>query len=202
MDYKYDIFISYRRDNLTRQWIEEHLVPLLKLHIKLELGRDILIYIDEQLEFGTTWPISLGKALGESRTIIPLWTKRYLDSIWCTCEIGHMLERESKTGFRTIDNPNGLVFPIIIHDGDTMPVHLNTIQKVEIQDCFNVRMSTNSPKAEVLDDKLRPLGKVFADAIINAPKWQQDWQILAVNSFVEQYHKSTESIQSQIPKFN
>jgi hypothetical protein len=201
MAYKYDIFISYRRDALTRQWIEEHFVPLIELHVRMELGRVPIIYIDSQLENGTTWPISLGKALGSSRTIIPLWTKTFLHSVWCTHEIGHMLERETKTGFRTYEKPSGLIFPTIIHDGETLPVNLLTIQKIEIQDCFNVRMSKNSPKAEILDDKLKPLGKDIADAILLAPDWIEDWEKTAVNNFVTQYHISIESQQNSTPKF-
>lgn len=201
MAYKYDIFISYRRDDLTRKWIEVHFVPLLEHHIYLELGRKPNIYIDTLLENGTTWPISLGIALGDSRTIIPLWTKTFLNSEWCSCEIGHMLEREKKNGFRTISKPGGLIFPTIIHDGETMPISLTTIQKIDIQECYNVRMSIDSQKAEILDDRLRPLGKDIADAIINAPDWKKDWQIEAINSFVKQFHLKEESIQSKPPKF-
>lgn len=202
MDYKHDVFISYRRDPLTYKWIENQFLPLLGHHIKLELDRDPKIYTDHNLEEGTTWPIALGSALGASRTIIVLWTKTFLKSVWCSCEIGHMLERESKMGYRTIDKPGGLIFPTIIHDGETMPVNLNTIQKIEIQDCFNVRMSTDSPKAEILADKLKSLGKYIAEAIENAPPWKADWGIDAINSFVQQYHTSTETQQSNLPKFS
>lgn len=201
MGYKYDIFISYRRDDLTLQWIEKHFVPILKLHIKNEIDIDPIIYIDDQLEIGTTWPVALGKALGASKTIIPLWTKTFLNSLWCTCEIGHMIERETKTGLRTYEKPNGIIFPTIIHDGETLPVNLSTIQKIEIQDCYNVRMSIDSPKAEILVDKLKPLGKDIAQAIEQVPSWQEDWQINAVNSFVKQYLKSQELAQTEIPKF-
>src|SRR5262245_14328076 len=99
MGYQYDVFISYRRDLLTRKWIDVHFVPLLQHHIALELGQAPFIFIDDQLETGTTWPISLAKAIGSSRTIIPLWTKTYLNSAWCTREIAQMLDRESKAGY-------------------------------------------------------------------------------------------------------
>ena len=138
MDYEYDIFISYRRDDLTKAWIEKIFIPPLRSHVFYELGFHPRFFIDEQLEVGTTWPLSLGHALGTSKTIIPLWSKTFLNSVWCTCEISHMLEREAKTGFRTPQNPDGLVFPTIIHDGETLPINLSSIQKVEIQDCFNV----------------------------------------------------------------
>jgi hypothetical protein len=201
MDYQYDIFISYRRDDLTKVWIEKHFMPLLGSHVYYELGRHPSFYIDEQLEIGTNWPLSLGIALGTSRTIISLWSKTYLNSVWCTCEISHMLEREIRAGFRTIDRPGGLVFPAVIHDGETMPINLSSIQKVEIQDCFNVKMSPDSPKAELLSEKLRPLGKSIADAIGEAPEFQKDWKIDAANAFYKQFFIEIEAAQKQTPKF-
>lgn len=202
MAYQHDIFISYRRQELTLEWINNQFIPLLKHHIFDELGRDPQFYVDTQLESGTTWPVSLGSALGASRTIIPLWTKAFPKSKWCSCELGHMLEREKRSGFRTHDKPSGLVFPTIIHDGEKLPIAIATIQKTEIQECYNVRMSKYSPKAEILDDLLKPLGKAIADAINNAPDWKQDWQIEAENSFMQQFYiKDDESTQGQLPKF-
>lgn len=201
MAYQHDVFISYRRDDLTRAWIEKHFIPLLSAHVFLELGRHPNFYIDVQLESGTTWPVSLGMALGTSRTIIPLWSKTYLNSVWCSCEISHMLEREIKTGSRTVQNPEGLVFPTIIHDGETMPINLSSIQKVEIQDCFNLKMSPDSPKAELLAEKLQPLAKAIAGAIEHAPDWQADWKIDAANAFYHQFFNSTQAQQTQTPKF-
>ena len=201
MGYDYDVFISYRRDNLTKAWIENLFIPVLESHVFYELGRRPLFYIDTYLESGATWPIALGNALGTSRTIIPLWSKTYLNSVWCACEISHMLERESKTGFRTVQKPDGLVFPTIIHDGETMPINLSSIQRVEIQDCFNVKMSPDSPKAELLSDKLKPLGKAIAGAIGNAPAWQPDWNIESVNALFKQFYIAAEAQQTQKPQF-
>jgi len=201
MSYLHDIFISYRRDDLTKSWIEKLFVPVLDSHIFYELGSHPKFYIDEYLEAGTTWPLSLGTALGTSKTIISLWSKTYLNSHWCSCEISHMLEREIKTGFRTLQRPGGLVFPTIIHDGETMPVSLSSIQKVEIQDCFNVKMSPDSPKAELLSDKLKPLGRALAEAIGNAPDWQEDWKIDSANAFYQQFYNNAQSQQIQTPKF-
>jgi len=201
MAYLHDVFISYRRDDLTRAWIEKHFVPLLSSHVFFELGRHPDFYIDVQLESGTTWPISLGTALGTSRTIIPLWSKTYLNSMWCSCEISHMLERERRTDRRTLQKPEGFFFPTVIHDGETMPINLSSIQKVEIQDCFNVKMSPDSPKAELLSEKLRPLGKAIAGAIEAAPDWQEDWKIDAANAFYQQFFNSTQAQQTQTPKF-
>lgn len=202
MGYIYDIFISYRRNDLTKKWIADHFAPLIKHHVQLELGYEPEIFIDSQLESGTSWPISLGRALGSSRTIIPLWTKMFLESRWCSCEISHMLDREIKYGFRSTANPEGLIFPTILHDGETMPPDLATIQKTEIQDCYSVRMSIDSPKAEILDDKLRLLGKPIANAIKSAPQWDSAWLNQASNSFISKLYLEQQSSQSYPPKFS
>lgn len=201
MDYRYDIFISYRRDDQTKIWIDRHFIPLIQHHVFNELGRAPVIYIDSQLEAGSTWPLELGNALGTSRTIIPLWSKTYLNSVWCTCEISHMLERETKAGLRTTEKPYGLIFPVIIHDGETMPINLSSIQKAEIQECFNVKMSADSPRAEILSDKLSTLGRVIAESICHAPVCQADWGIESANAFYRQFYKDVAAQQVQTPKF-
>jgi len=201
MPYTHDIFISYRRDDLTRKWIDKHFQPTLSTHVFLELGRHPNFYIDTQLESGVSWPLALGTALGNCKTIISLWSKTYLNSVWCTCEISHMLERETKAGLRTIEKPSGLVFPVIIHDGETLPINLSSIEKAEIQDYFNVNMSPDSPKAEVLSDKLKPIGKTIAHAIENAPDWQPDWRITAANAFFNEFYKQAQAQQTETPKF-
>lgn len=201
MDYKYDVFISYRRDELTKYWIEKIFIPILESHIFYDLGRLPVFYIDAQLESGTTWPVSLGTALGSSRTMITLWSKNYLNSVWCTCEITHMLQRELQAGYRTAQNPGGLLFPIIIHDGETMPINLTLIQKLEIKQYFNVKMSPDSPNAEILADKLKPLAEVIAAAIDNAPECQNDWKIDSINSFYERFYNNSQASQNKTPKF-
>src|ERR1700733_9151758 len=101
MDYTHDIFISYRRDDQTRAWINKHFVPTLEHHVFMELGTKPTFFIDEQIEAGSTWPIALGSALGASKIILLLWSKTYLQSKWCATEISHMLEREARNGYRT-----------------------------------------------------------------------------------------------------
>lgn len=202
MDYKYDIFISYRRHEETRGWINKHFLPLLTFWLEFDLGRQPKIFIDEQLEAGTTWPIKLGEEIGCSRILIPLWSKNYLNSIWCTCEISHMLEREALTGYRTGQNANGLVFPVIIQDGETLPINLSIAQKLDIKDYFGARMRTDSPKAEELDEKLKSISNSLATFINNAPQWQSDWQIAATNQFYQLFFKGANPQQTELPKFS
>lgn len=201
MAYRYDIFLSYRREKETRRWIEEHFKPILMSHIYHEIGYYPTIFIDDKdLETGGTWPIDLGNALGASKTLIPLWSKTFLNSIWCTTEIGHMIEREIAYGFRTQAMPNGLIFPTIIHDGETLPVHLSTIQNIGIQECFNVRMAKDSPLGERLAELLVPLAKAVVKGITNAPAFEQQWQTKAVDEFIKNNYKGPNLGQGESPK--
>src|SRR4051794_8499158 len=154
MGYKYDIFISYRRHPFTRDWLNKHFKPLLEFWLEFELGRKPNIYIDTQLDkdIGTTWPVQLGKEISVSRILIPLWSKNYLNSIWCTCEVSHMLEREKLAGYRTAENSSGLVIPVIIQDGETLPINLSIIEHLDIKGYFKARMREDSQEAEELDN--------------------------------------------------
>src|SRR5450755_2382085 len=111
MSYQHDIFISYRRNAEAFIWIKDHFLPLLTLHVELELGRAPSIYVDDQIESGASWPVSLGTALGGSRVLIPLWSGNYLSSVWCTEELSHMLGREREAKLRTVERPHGVIIP-------------------------------------------------------------------------------------------
>ena len=201
MAYKYDIFISYRRNEEALRWIRKHFIPILQLRVEFELGRKPILYIDEQLEAGTSWPVKLGEEIGQSRILIPLWSKNYLNSRWCTCEISHMVERENSVGYPRRTGGYGLIIPVVIHDGESMPPRISGIQKIEIQKCFNVRMSADSSKAEELDDRLNDAAAGIATAIDKAPAWKKDWKIQAMNKFYKEFYKGQTSKQARLPKY-
>jgi hypothetical protein len=200
MNYRNDIFISYRRDSETRSWLTEHFEPLIKLRVRQELGREPVLFVDDQLESGVSWPAQLGMELGGSRILIALWAKDYFASVWCTEEIVLMLSREQEYGLRTDQNPRGLIIPAVIHDGRDFPASLSDIQKFEIQHLFNVRMARNSPRAEELDAVLTAEAPAVAAAIEAAPPWRQEWPLAAAAAFREQLRTVAPS-QNRPPRF-
>jgi hypothetical protein len=202
MAYSYDIFISYRRDPETLAWIKEHFIPLLTLRVEFELERKLMIYLDEQVESGSSWPAALGAALGRSRVLIALWTGNYLTSVWCTEELSQMLSREGEAGLRTPEKPYGLIIPAFIHDGDdSFPPTLKHIQPIHIQSCFSPRMARTSPRAEELDTKLASQARAIAASIRNAPAWQKKWPSRAATAFYKRFHRHARSEQTRIPRF-
>jgi hypothetical protein len=201
MPYKYDIFISYKRDVETLGWIKEHIKPLLSTYVGLELGREPVIFCDDQLESGVTWPLDLGCCLGESRMMLSLYTKTYFYSEWCTKELAVMLERERAEGFRTPARREGLVVPAVLHDCETLPEGVASIQSRSIQKCFNVRMRRDSDRAERLADELAELAKPIAKAIEFAPSWRSEWSINTGLAFQNSIRHSGTATQSIVPGF-
>jgi MinD-like ATPase involved in chromosome partitioning or flagellar assembly len=129
-----------------------------------------------------------------------LWAKDYFASKWCTQEMALMLSREREFGFRTDDNPRGLVIPAVIHDGKDFPEALAEIQKFEIQRQFNVRMAVDSPRAEELDDILAHEAEAICAAINAAPPWRAQWPKTAAGEFRRQLSTAPPS-QRDMPRY-
>jgi len=200
VSYHNDIFVSYRRHEETRRWINEHFVPLLELRVGLELGRKPDVFVDTQLESGASWPKQLGEALGRSRTLIALWSGNYLASEWCAMELSHMLDREQWAGLRKTGSGFGLVIPATIHDGETLPDALKHIQAFDLKNCFNVRMARNSPRAEELDAELTAQAAAIATCVRGAPQWRKAWPQKAASTFFKQL-KARSATRPVLPKF-
>ncbi|MEO6166121.1 MAG: TIR domain-containing protein [Chitinophagales bacterium] len=201
MAYQYDIFISYRRNSELLSWINAHFIPLLKANVQFELGREPSVFVDQDINAAGVWPLILGESISKSRILISLWSKTYLVSEWCTIELSHMLERDQLKGFRTLENPYSLIVPVIIHDGETMPVELSIVQRIEIKNFFTVRMHKDSESSEKLSQVLYSKAKDIAAAIERAPAWENDWKIKAQNSFYKKFYSLNEPVQRELTTF-
>jgi hypothetical protein len=170
------------------------------VRVEFELGRKPKIFVDDQIESGTSWPNALGVALGASRILIPLWTRNYLSSVWCTEELTHMLGRESDERLRTLARPYGVIVPAFIHDGECFPAKLRHIQYFEIQKTFNLRMARTSARAEELDAALTAHAPAIAACIDQAPAWRKAWPKKAAARLFKQLHQSSDG-QQTMPRF-
>jgi hypothetical protein len=202
-DYEYDIFLSYKRHAEPRRWLVEHFQPLLEYYVELELGRKPLLFRDDQdIEAGTTWPAALGRALGNSRVLVSLWTRTYFHSEWCSHELSTMLAREQEEQLRTAESPAGLVIPIVLHDCEQLPAALDPLQRVILRDCFNPRMRHDSALAEALAANIaRQVAPPVARAIIAAPLWRQSWPSATASAFLAAVKRPGQPRQAQVPRF-
>ncbi len=183
MSYKYDVFISYRRYGLWPKWVEEHFLPLFKHWLGEEHGKNVKIVWDGNLETGNDWPPDLAEKLAASRTLVPLLSRQYFNSVWCKTELGLMYARESMCGLTGGQQPKRLIVPAIIHDGEDLPKSIRVIQAAELQDCANVLLAPNSPTREELSTRIRSWVPDVVKAIRRAPKHDPCWTELSINEF-------------------
>jgi hypothetical protein len=109
------------------RWTRENFVRPLRSLLRPALG-DVCIFVDEQIETGSSWPDRLAGALARSRLFIPVLSRDYFRSDWCRLELGLMFERERLCDLRNLANPGGIILPVIIDDGDTFPSQVQAIK--------------------------------------------------------------------------
>jgi hypothetical protein len=203
--YEYDIFLSYKRDRESRQWLVEHFQPLLEHYVQLELDRreTVKVFLDERdIDAGGAWPAKLGQALGKSRTLVALWTRTYFHSEWCTRELSVMLARERGERFRTPQRPEGLIFPVVLHDCEQLPRVLKPVQRVALKEgCYGLRIARGSEKLEELEQQIaKELAPGVAAAVKTAPRWRAKWPLRTAAKFLAAVKRKGPPRQTQIPR--
>ncbi len=198
-DYEYHIFISYRRSDVDWvRWTRENFVRALRALLIPSVGT-IKIFVDESIETGASWPLRLAQALARSRLLVPVLSRDYFQSDWCRLELALMLDREGRCGFRTEANTAGLIFPVIIDDGESFPAEVQAIQSERIHDFANPFMRPDSPKQEALADLLR--SRFCPDihhALPKVPQFDPAWASLASGHFRSSFQISIET-QTTLP---
>jgi hypothetical protein len=196
--YKYHVFLSYRRHKEWPQWVENIFLPIFEHWLGEELGKDVQIFRDVQIETGMPWPERLGEALASSRVLVPLLSRQYFNSHWCQTEFALMKAREAKFNLGEDECANGLIIPAIIHDGDDFPDEVKRIQSAKLQDFTNIRMAKHSLTEEKLSEKIRSWVPDVVKAIQCAPPYNPTWQQLAIDQFIQQF-KISMSQQTTVP---
>jgi hypothetical protein len=189
MPYEHDVFISYRRYAEWPKWVKEVFYPVFCHWLGEELP-NVTVFIDYEIETGTSWPQKLGQALGRSRVLVPLFSRQYFSSPWCQLELGYMLAREAKCGFRTAANAAGLVVPAYIHDGNAFPQHVFGIQGAQLQQYTNPWLSQRSLTEELLSEAVRAWVPDIAAAVNASPPHDDSWTGMAVSNFVQEFANS------------
>jgi hypothetical protein len=145
--YEYDVFLSYSRAMEWPVWVKNVFLPIFVHWLTAELGYDARIFVDNKIESGTSWPQILNKSLAKSAVLVPLLSRNYFASDWCTRELSQMLTREDRCGCRSDHNPYGLIVPAIIHDGRELPERIREIQNINLAPYVNIRMAPDSVAA-------------------------------------------------------
>lgn len=182
-DYIYDIFISYRRwDDDWIRWTEKNFVRPLRSLLRPGLG-NVRIFIDKQIESGTSWPAYLAKNLASAKILIPILSRDYFVSEWCRLELAMMFHREKQSGYRTQQNPSGLILPMVIDDGICFPPEVQEIESKQFHNFANPCMCLDSPKQEQFAEEIKCWVPEIEKALNNAPPFDPTWENIAHSQF-------------------
>ncbi|MEW5958465.1 MAG: toll/interleukin-1 receptor domain-containing protein, partial [Chloroflexota bacterium] len=177
MNYEYDVFLSYIRDFPFGHWVHETFLPLFQPLLSQALNRPANIFIDtKKISPGDAWHSRLKYALAHSRCLVAVWSPSYFSSPWCSFELSVMLERESQLGYRSDQNPKGLIIPVRVFDGEHFP---DFAQRIHCLDCSNfARVGPAFRKTKKFikfQDELFEWVPLVAKTIDQAPIWRQEW---------------------------
>ncbi len=177
MAYQYDVFLSYSRRNISANWVNDIFMPLFKDYLDGAVGRGTKVFQDiNGIEGNDAWDSRLKNALAHSKTMVCIWIPQYFDSEWCRRELAVFLNREKIHNFRTTQQPQGLICPINIFDGQHFPAYVANMQYC---DCVKYNRTGEGFKQTVgyndLQEVLQNFAYDVAKAINIAPAWQTEW---------------------------
>ncbi|MBU8922961.1 MAG: toll/interleukin-1 receptor domain-containing protein [Bacteroidales bacterium] len=190
-DYEYDVFFSYKRDELTREWHEKVKV-LLEYWIRQELNvTKIRIFMDtEDIKTGDKWKQIIEKSLRNSKCLVGIWSPDYFHSRWCLSEWASFRERD-----KIIKQDSPIILPARYHDGDSFPEEARNLQSRDFTE-FNSTMAYfwKSEDGFEFEKKLKEFAKEIAEAIKNAPEYRDDFPIIIIEEQDVQEPKKIERI--------
>jgi hypothetical protein len=180
MTYRYDVFLSYSRRDPVLPWVRDHFKPQLEQWLTQSMPQDPAIFRDEDsVETGSSWPLVLRQALLTSKITVAVLSPSYFRSSWCLAEWDSVSEREKILGYRTLENPRGLVYPVCFHDGEHFP---EAVKKIQYRDLkrFNRATPAFAQTADYYQfvGEMQTVADEIAHLISVAPAWQPTFPVV------------------------
>ncbi len=173
MGYKNDIFISY--SHRYQGWVQDTFYELFEHHLSEAVNYDVKIFVDyNTIKGGDDWNKRIKNELVHSKCLVSIYAPSYFRSEWCVKEFAIMDYRQKECGYRTLENPNGIIVPLNIRDGEFFPPFAKEIQYKD----FREYTWDGIKKTELylpFQKTLADYVKVVANSIQTAPAWNQNW---------------------------
>jgi len=188
-DYKYDVFISYRRTDPVRGWVQNHFYPVFEQWFKESIPhsrkQEPSVFIDLKLETGTKWADELREALQHSRCIVCVWSPHYFRQPWCLAEWLSMVEREKRIQ-KQLDSKQRLVYPVKFNDGDSFPEDAKASQYIDLSKYNIPEPYYKKTRPYVAFHKqMQVVAESVAKMVMTAPVWEENWPLVDADSALE-----------------
>ena len=177
--YRYDIFISYRRSQVVRDWVHNHLLGELRAWLTESMPRDPSIFVDEEIEVGDHWPTALEQALLRSRCMVCVWSPPYFRSRWCMAEWKTMEARLDHLRMAGGTELPRLVYPLRFHDGDLFPPEAKDTQWRDVTRYTDYRPSYRETAGyRAFMEEVKAMAGDLATILAAAPPWESSWPVV------------------------
>lgn len=177
MKYEFDIFLSYNRKHPHGQWVNDVFYPLFIPYVEDALNRKVQVFKDDrEILTGSDWERMILNSLLKSRIMVSILSPSYFMSEWCRREFKIMHHRQIKLGFMSDKNPQGIIIPVRINDGDFFPECVKRIQSLDCRNYFRIGDGFKTTQRFIeLQDKLIAWSEEVANAINISPEWSDLW---------------------------
>ena len=178
MAYQYDVFLSYNRKFPHGDWVNDIFYPLFKPYLEEALNiKSVKIFKDTtDIKSGQAWEKKIKNAVIHSKIMVSIFSPAYFNSEWCKREFAIMDYRQRQCGFLTIENPNGLIIPLKIFDGEHFPEYANSLQIFDCNNFNRVGAVKQSPLYIEFQGMLQKWVEDVAIAYNNVPEWNDAWK--------------------------
>jgi TIR domain len=176
------MFLSATQTAPVADWVRNHFYPLLAQWLPecTPVDHEPAIFVDfNSIDTGAEWPVSIRRALKQSRCLVPVFCPASFRSAWCCSELETMRQREAAVGLRTEDHPHGLIYPVVFWDGEFFPEHARTIQQRNLSRWADPypTFSQTVAYSEFLAT-IRTICQEIAGLILAAPMFDPAWPTL------------------------
>lgn len=172
MDYLYDVFVSYKRHPEWTAWTRDHFRTLLEAYLTQSLPHPARIFVDERIEVGADWVDTLATSLARSRIMVAIFSADYFRAPWCIHELDLMVGRSVAAS-----GANGLVFPIVVHDGELIPKEVRRIQMENLSEFRIAGMLKDTHDYHNFSKRMSKIAPSVAASVQKAPPFEEKWLI-------------------------
>ena len=179
-DYRWDLFISYRRRGPAERWVQRLLYEEIVNWLPGEMSRDPAIFIDTSaISVGTQWSPELEAAIRTSRCMLCVWSPEYFRSSWCKAEWESMVAREDEEAATRGARPR-IIYPLLFQDGDHLPQDARAAQWRDMKAWSSMHPELlRTARGQAFTEEVQRICQELSAMIAAAPPFRADFPFKA-----------------------
>lgn len=195
-DYKYDLYISYKRGGVLNEWVESFIYNLTSW-LEVEMIEPPQIFLNIQdVDSMSSVNSAIDYSIKHSKLLIALLTPAYFASDFCIREWLFFEKREKQSM-----NAQPLILPILLRGGDLLPDHIKRRQLLNASESlmsFTALKRSGTSKGEY--DLLQLVSQSITKMLENAPPFDPNWD--SEISEKEIYNLKMQQVKPRVPKLS